>query len=120
MCTPRAKDAMKLLGYLFMQQGMPERAATLYAALATHEPDNPEHLRALAVAFSRAGRQEQALDALDRLALAGAVDLRFHLLRKTGELTRTLDRGTSAVQTLLSTTVFQVGPQLVDIVAASV
>lgn len=97
MCTPRAKDAMKLLGYLFMQQGMPERAATLYAALATHEPDNPEHLRALAVAFSRAGRQEQALDALDRLALAGAVDLRFHLLRSQTltELGRTAEAGTA-------------------------
>lgn len=81
MCTPRARDTMKLLGYLFMQQGMPERAATLYSALVAHEPDQPEHLRALALALSRAGRHEQALDALDRLALAGAVDLRFHLLR---------------------------------------
>ena len=45
---------------------------------------------------------------LDAFAHVLDLDLRFHLLRKTGELTRTLDRGTSAVQTLLSTTVFQV------------
>ena len=81
MCTPRARDSMKLLAYLFMHQGLTERAVVLYAALAAHEPSNPEHLRALALALSRAGRHEQALDTLDRLALAGGVDLRFHLLR---------------------------------------
>lgn len=88
---------MKLLGFLFMQQGLPERAATLYMALATHEPSQAEHLRALALALSRAGRHEQALDALDRLALAGAVDLRFHLLRSQTltELGRTAEAATA-------------------------
>ncbi len=81
MCTPRALDAMKLLGFLFMQQGMPDRAVTLHMALAAHEPGEIGHVRALALALSRSGRHEQALEALDRLALSGAVDLRFHLLR---------------------------------------
>ena len=31
------------------------------------------------------------------------LDLKWHLLRKTGEVTRILDRGTSAIQNTLST-----------------
>ena len=69
------------------------------------------------VPVSQAAAASISLDAFSHVL---DLDLRFHLMRKTGELTRTLDRGTSAVQTLLSTTVFQVGPQLVDIVAASI
>ena len=31
------------------------------------------------------------------------LDLRWHLMRKTGEVTRVMDRGTSAIQQVLST-----------------
>lgn len=31
------------------------------------------------------------------------LDLKWHLLRKTGEVTRIIDRGTSAIQNVLST-----------------
>jgi hypothetical protein len=31
------------------------------------------------------------------------LDLRWHLMRKTGEVTRIMDRGTSAIQNVLST-----------------
>ena len=48
------------------------------------------------------------------------LDLKFHLMRKTGEVTRQLDRGTSAIQNVLSTVVFNIGPSLFDIAAASV
>jgi Flp pilus assembly protein TadD len=91
MCSPRARDAMKLLGFLFMQQGLPDRAVTLHMALAAHEPEDIGNVRALALALSRSGRHDQALEALDRLALSGAVDLRFHLLRSQtlSELGRT-------------------------------
>jgi hypothetical protein len=81
MCTAKATDVMKMLAYLFMQQGMPERAIPLYAALNAHEPGRLNHLRAMAVAYSRTGRHEQTLEALDQLAMAGGVDMRFHLLR---------------------------------------
>ena len=48
------------------------------------------------------------------------LDLKFHLMRKTGEITRQLDRGTSAIQNVLSTVVFNIGPSIFDIAAASV
>ena len=41
-------------------------------------------------------------------------------MRKTGEVTRQLDRGTAAIQNVLSTVVFNIGPSIFDIVAASV
>jgi ABC-type transport system involved in Fe-S cluster assembly fused permease/ATPase subunit len=47
------------------------------------------------------------------------LDLAWHLSRRTGEVTRVIDRGTGAVQNLLSTVVFSLGPQMVDVFAAS-
>ncbi|GMH33510.1 hypothetical protein BSKO_01344 [Bryopsis sp. KO-2023] len=46
------------------------------------------------------------------------LDLKYHLERKTGEVIRVMDRGTAAIQSVLSTVVFNVGPQLVDMVIA--
>eukprot|EP00873_Tetraselmis_striata_P028768 jgi/Tetstr1/449032/TSEL_003800.t1 len=48
------------------------------------------------------------------------LDLSFHLKRKTGEVMRVMDRGTSAIQNLLSIVVFSIGPQMFDIVFASI
>lgn len=49
-----------------------------------------------------------------------AMDTQFHLHRRTGELLRIMDRGTGSIQTLLSTVVFQIGPAMFDIAAASI
>jgi len=48
------------------------------------------------------------------------LDLNFHLHRKTGELTRIMDRGTNSIQSILSTVIFNIGPQIFDIAAACV
>ncbi|KAK9816458.1 hypothetical protein WJX72_000550 [[Myrmecia] bisecta] len=48
------------------------------------------------------------------------LDLKFHLLRKTGEVMRIMDRGTSSIQSVLSTIIFSVGPQLFDIAVACI
>jgi hypothetical protein len=39
------------------------------------------------------------------------LDLTFHLRKKTGEVTRVVDRGTNAMQNILSTIMFNVLPQ---------
>ncbi|EFN52666.1 hypothetical protein CHLNCDRAFT_58798 [Chlorella variabilis] len=57
---------------------------------------------------------------LDIFSHVLGMDLNFHLHRKTGELLRVMDRGTSSIQTMLSTVVFQIGPAIFDIAAASV
>ncbi|KAF9326750.1 Homocysteine S-methyltransferase 1 [Podila minutissima] len=48
------------------------------------------------------------------------LSLQFHLNRKTGELLRILDRGTSSIVSLLSTILFQLLPVVVDVAVAVV
>ncbi|GFR40137.1 hypothetical protein Agub_g693, partial [Astrephomene gubernaculifera] len=48
-----------------------------------------------------------------------SLDLSFHLRRKTGEVTKVVDRGTSAMQNILSTILFNVLPQIFDVLAAA-
>jgi ATP-binding cassette subfamily B (MDR/TAP) protein 6 len=48
-----------------------------------------------------------------------ALDLAYHLRRKTGEVTRVVDRGTAAMQNVLSTVIFSIAPQLLDVLLAS-
>ena len=40
---------------------------------------------------------------VDMFQKAMDLDLRWHLMRKTGEVTRIMDRGTSSIQQVLST-----------------
>jgi ABC-type transport system involved in Fe-S cluster assembly fused permease/ATPase subunit len=42
------------------------------------------------------------------------LDLSFHLSRKTGEVTKVVDRGTAAIQNVLSTILFSIAPQVGD------
>ncbi|KAF9347377.1 Homocysteine S-methyltransferase 1 [Mortierella sp. NVP85] len=48
------------------------------------------------------------------------LSLQFHLNRKTGELLRILDRGTSSIVSLLSTVLFQLFPVVADVLIAVV
>ncbi|PNW75764.1 hypothetical protein CHLRE_12g561550v5 [Chlamydomonas reinhardtii] len=47
------------------------------------------------------------------------LDLTFHLRKKTGEVTKVVDRGTNAMQNILSTILFNVLPQIFDVLAAA-
>ncbi|EFJ49390.1 hypothetical protein VOLCADRAFT_59332 [Volvox carteri f. nagariensis] len=47
------------------------------------------------------------------------LDLTFHLRKKTGEVTRVVDRGTNAMQNVLSTVLFNILPQIFDVLAAA-
>ena len=49
-----------------------------------------------------------------------SLSLRWHLNRKTGEVLRVMDRGTTAISTLLSYIWFNIAPVLVDIIIAVV
>ena len=44
-----------------------------------------------------------------------SMELRFHLSRQTGALSRTVERGTRAVGTLLSTSVLHVLPTVFEV-----
>lgn len=47
-----------------------------------------------------------------------ALSLRWHLSRKTGEVLRVMDRGTTSINSLLSYLVFNIFPTIIDIVIA--
>ena len=47
--------------------------------------------------------------------MGGRLSLRYHLHRKTGEVLRVIDRGTSSIQDLLSSVLFNILPALLDI-----
>jgi predicted Zn-dependent protease len=79
--TAESQAFLALLGYVYLQNARPDKAAALYAALDRIAPGQPKMLRALAVAQVGAGKAQRALDTLDRLAMAGGVDAAFHLLR---------------------------------------
>lgn len=58
-----------------------DKALILYTALECLAPGDPLTLRSLAVAQLKSGHPDQALGTLDRLAMAGEIDMTFHLLR---------------------------------------
>ena len=72
---------LSLLAYFFYTQGYFPRAVGIYSALELLDSQDPAHLRGLAVSYAGAERFDLALGALDRLALRGAVDAPFYLLR---------------------------------------
>lgn len=77
----RQSQVLALLGHFYLKQGFAQRAMTVFGALEILDPDNTTHLRAHAVACRRAGRLEQALVCLDKLALRGRINAPYHLLR---------------------------------------
>ena len=68
------RDALTLLGRLFLTQGFPDRSVRIFAALEVLEPEDLYYKRALALAHFRAGRAQESLSTLDRLAERGGID----------------------------------------------
>lgn len=77
----------------------------------------PPHRSVLWVPVSQASYRRIAEDMLSHVL---DLDLKFHLARKTGEVTKVMDRGTSAVQDLMSILMFNVGPSMLDVLVACV
>lgn len=96
--TATASDALRLLGYFYLNQGLNDKAATVFTALDRLSPNTPGLLRALAVARDRMGEPAKALEALDRLAMTGQIDAQFHALR--AKLLGSLDRWDEAKQAM--------------------
>ncbi len=74
-------QAVSMLAHLLIQHARPDKAAALLEGLDALRPLEPATLRALATAQLRAGHPEDALQSLDRLAIAGHADGVFHLLQ---------------------------------------
>ncbi|WP_284124444.1 ABCB family ABC transporter ATP-binding protein/permease [Parerythrobacter aestuarii] len=72
------------------------------------------------IVFERVGQeatQNLAEDTFDRLH---RLSLRFHLSRRTGEVTKIIERGTKSIDTMLYFLLFNIGPTIVELLAVGV
>ncbi len=67
------------------------------------------------IAFARVTQQAVRKISLQVFRHLHALSLRFHLERQTGGLTRDIERGTRAINTLISFTLYSILPTLVEI-----
>jgi predicted Zn-dependent protease len=79
--TTDERVLLELLGYIYLQNARPEKAETIYAALAALDPRNPHYTLSLACAHVRCGKGDQALTQLDRMLERGDISAPVHLLR---------------------------------------
>jgi len=91
-------ELMDLLSYIYLRHGLPDKAAVLLAARDAVSPDHPRALLTLALAQVRSAKPERALDTLERLAMLGAVDASFHLVR--AQAFQTLGEATEAASAM--------------------
>ena len=74
-------EFIDLLAYIYLQHGLPDKAAVLLSARDLLAPDDPRALLTLALAWVRSAKPGKALEVLERLAILGAMDAQFHLVR---------------------------------------
>jgi predicted Zn-dependent protease len=75
------QDLLRILGYVYLQHGRPERAAILYHALYALSSDDPQVAQSLACAYIRSGKPQDALPILDHLVERGEPSALTYLLR---------------------------------------
>jgi ATP-binding cassette subfamily B protein len=72
------------------------------------------------IAFERVGRNAQRLMAEQLLRHLHNLSLRFHLNRKTGGVTRVVERGTSTIETMLNFLLFNIAPTAIELIAVCI
>ncbi len=86
---PRSQaDLLRLVGFLHLDHGMPDKAVIVFDALLAIAPDDLQLRLSLACALLKSGASAAALDTLDNLpdlpeasATAAPLPALFHLLR---------------------------------------
>jgi regulator of sirC expression with transglutaminase-like and TPR domain len=74
-------EFMDLLAYIYLQHGLPDKAAVLLLARDLLVPDDTRALLSLALAQLRSDKPKKALQTLERLVILGAMGAEFHLIR---------------------------------------
>jgi ATP-binding cassette subfamily B protein len=69
--------------------------------------------------FVKVGQRAMRRVALEIFEHLHRLSLRFHLERQTGGLSRSIERGTKAIETLLSYALFNIFPTLIELVLAA-
>lgn len=72
------------------------------------------------IVFERVGQEATRHLAEDTFARLHRLSLRFHLSRRTGEITKTIERGTKSIDSMLYFLLFNIAPTLLELVAVAV
>ncbi len=72
------------------------------------------------IVFERVGQEATRQLAVATFNRLHALSLRFHLARRTGEVTKTIDRGTKSIDVMLYFMLFNVAPTAVELIAVGV
>ncbi len=72
------------------------------------------------IVFERVGQEATRQLAVDTFNRLHSLSLRFHLARRTGEITKTIDRGTKSIDVMLYFILFNIAPTVIELVAVAV
>ncbi|MBU6267206.1 MAG: ABC transporter ATP-binding protein/permease [Sphingomonadales bacterium] len=108
-------DAMKLTGpkpLTFVLLMIVAYSAGRFAGVAFDNLRN--------IVFERVGQDATRALAENVFAQLHRLSLRFHLARRTGEVTKVIDRGTKSIDTMLYFMLFNIAPTILQLVAVAV
>ncbi|ANY21406.1 Putative multidrug export ATP-binding/permease protein [Tsuneonella dongtanensis] len=72
------------------------------------------------IVFERVGQEATRVLAEDTFSRLHKLSLRFHLSRRTGEITKTIERGTKSIDSMLYFLLFNIAPTIVELLAVGV
>ncbi len=72
------------------------------------------------IAFERVGQDATRALAEDVFARLHSLSLRFHLARRTGEVTKVIERGTKSIDVMLYFLLFNIAPTAIELIAVAV
>jgi ATP-binding cassette subfamily B protein len=72
------------------------------------------------IVFERVGQEATQHLAEDTFARLHQLSLRFHLSRRTGEVTKTIERGTKSIDAMLYFLLFNIAPTIIELIVVAV
>jgi len=72
------------------------------------------------IVFERVGQEATRHLAQDVFRRLHRLSLRFHLSRRTGEVTKTIERGTKSIDSMLYFLLFNIAPTIIELIAVGV
>ncbi len=110
-----AVDAMNVSGPRLMQFAMLTVLAYVVGRLTGVLLDNLRN-----IVFERVGQDATRSLAENVFGRLHRLSLRFHLARRTGEVTKTIERGTKSIDTMLYFLLFNIAPTVLQLVVVAV
>ncbi|MEQ1496400.1 MAG: ABC transporter ATP-binding protein/permease [Novosphingobium sp.] len=110
-----AVDAMRIPGPVGFQIAF---AMVLAFALGRFTSVVFDNLRN--IVFERVGQEATRQLAVDTFTKLHSLSMRFHLARRTGEITKTIDRGTKSIDVMLYFMLFNIAPTVIELIAVAV